>query len=86
MGFQQNMERLSFEETALVFIYIQLVKLIFVEEPLNTPRNNRFGGKSHIDVFGKISRSKVKGMKINEQFFNFLRRKLRVEKNKIKRT
>ena len=43
IGFQQNMERLSFEETAFS-IYIQIVKLIFGEEPLRTPRNNRFVG------------------------------------------
>ena len=59
-------------------IYNQLVKLTFVEESLHTPRKIVWWEISHIDVFGKISRSKVKGMKINEQFFNFLRRKLRV--------
>ena len=69
MGFQQNMERLSFKETAFS-TYIQLVKLIFGEEPLHTLRKIFWWEISHIDVFGKISRSKVKGMKINEQFFN----------------
>ena len=65
-------------------IYIQLVKLIFGEEPLHTPRKNRleWWEISHIDVFGKISRSKVNGMEIDEQFFNYLRRKLRVKKIK----
>ena len=43
IGFQQSMERLSFEETAF-FIYLQLVKLIFGEEPLQTPRKNRLVG------------------------------------------
>ena len=36
----------------------------------------------HIDVFGKMSRSKVKGIKINKQLFNFLRRKLEFKKIK----
>ena len=40
IGFQQNMERLSFEEAFFFSIYIQLVKLIFDEEPLHTPRKN----------------------------------------------
>ena len=62
----------------LFSIYIHLVKLIFGEEPLHTPRKNCLVGNLPIDVFGKISRSKVKGMKINEQCFNFLRGKLRV--------
>ena len=62
----------------LFSIYIQLVKLIFGEEPLQTPRKIVSWEISHIDVFGKILRSKVKGIKINEQFFNFLIRKLRV--------
>ena len=44
MGFQQNMERLSLEETAFS-IYIQLVKLIFGEEPLHTRRENRLDMK-----------------------------------------
>ena len=44
IGFQQNMEKLSFEETAFFSIYIQLVKLIFGEEPLHTPRKNRLMG------------------------------------------
>ena len=42
----------------------QLVKLIFGEEPLHTSRKNRCWEISHIDVFEKISTSKVKGMKI----------------------
>ena len=54
IGFQQSMERLSFQGT---IVWLEI---------------------SHIDVFGQISRSKVNGMKINEQFFKFLRRNLRV--------
>ena len=64
-------------------IYVQLVKLIFAEEPLHTQEKIIWWEISHIDVFGKISSSKVKGMKINEKFFNFLRRKLRVKKKKL---
>ena len=74
MGFQQNMERMSFGETVFS-IYIQLV---FGEEPLYTPQKIVWWEISHIDVLGKISRSKVRDMKINEQLFNSLRRKLRV--------
>ena len=43
MRFQQNMERLFLKETAFS-IYIQVVKLIFGEEPLHTPRKNRLVG------------------------------------------
>ena len=43
MGFQQNMERLSFEEQ-FSSIDIPPVKLIFGEDPLHTPRKNRFVG------------------------------------------
>ena len=60
------------------FVYIRVVKLLFGEEPLHTPRKHRFWEISHIDVFGKMSKSKVKGTKIDEQFINFLRGKLRV--------
>ena len=52
------MERLSFEETAFFSIYIQLVKPIFDEGPLHTPRKETFDEKS------PISRSKVKGLKL----------------------
>ena len=77
MGFQQNMERLSFEQTAFFHLHstceADLVKCLY------TPQEKIVWWEiSCIDVFGKMSRSKVKGMKINEQFFNFLRRTLRV--------
>ena len=72
IGFQQNMENCP-SKKQLFFHFIQLVKLIFGEEPLHTPRKIVWWEISHINVFGKISRSKVKGMKINEQFFTFLR-------------
>ena len=74
------MERTALRRNCLFSIYIQRVKLIFGEEPLHTSRKTFSWEISHIDEFGKISRSKVKGMKINEQFFNFLRGKLRVKK------
>ena len=58
---------------------------MFREEPLQTPRKNRLVGGweiSHIDVFGEILRSKVKGMKINEQFLNFLKESFELKKIK----
>ena len=61
MGFEQNMER----RNGSFSIYIKLATLIFGEEPLQTPRNNRLVGILHIDVFRKTSRSKVRGMKID---------------------
>ena len=43
MGFQQNMEDCP-SKKLLFSIYIQLVKLLFGEEPLHTPRKNRLVG------------------------------------------
>ena len=62
-----DFNKIWIEETAFFFIYIQLVKLIFGE---GLQEKIVWWETSHIDIFGKISRSKVKGMKINEQFFN----------------
>ena len=44
IGFQQNVKRLFLEEKAFFSIYIQLVKLIFGEEPLRNPRKNSLVG------------------------------------------
>ena len=53
VGFPQNMERLSFEETAFS-IYIQLVKLIFGEEASTHPQEKIVWWEiSCIDGFGK---------------------------------
>ena len=73
VGFQQNMERLSFEESSFFSIYIQLVKLIFGEGPLRTPRKNRLVGNLPYRRIWEDIKVKSQGMEFYEQFFNFLR-------------
>ena len=78
IGYQQSMERLPFEETAFFSFTFNLWSWYLVKSLYKPQEKIVWWEISHIDVFGKILRPKVKGMKINEQFFNFLRRKLRV--------
>ena len=59
------------------------MKLIFGEEPLYTPRKIVWWEISHIDVFGKISRSKVKSTKIDEQFLIFSEESFEFKKIKL---
>ena len=76
---QQNMEKQCPSKKQLFFHLHSTCEADIWWRAFTNPKkkNCLVGNHPYIDVFGKISRSKVKGMKINEQFFNFLRRKLR---------
>ena len=50
IGFQQNMEKLSFEETAFFHLHSSREADI-CEEPLHTPRKKSFSGKSPISTY-----------------------------------
>ena len=78
IGYKRSMERLSFQETAFLSFTFNLWSWYLVKSLYKPQEKIVWWEISHINVFGEMSRSKVKGMKINEKFFNFLRRKLRV--------